>query len=63
VSLHRARSPCRPGNEKGLTVMSPFVFLGGAGRDRTDGLMNAILPKGGSVKNITYSNNYVFWTT
>ena len=27
VSLHRARSLCRPGNEKGLTVMSPFVFL------------------------------------
>jgi hypothetical protein len=41
--------------EKRLTVLEALqVFSGGAGRDRTDGLMNAILPKGGAVKNITY---------
>jgi hypothetical protein len=31
-------------------------------RDRTDGLMNAILPNDGSVKNLKYSNYYAFWT-
>jgi hypothetical protein len=50
--------------EKRFTVLEALpVFSGGAGRDRTDDLMNAIFSKGGSVKNITYSNDYAFRIT
>jgi len=40
--------------EKGFLCIGSFFLAGGAGRDRTDGLMNAILPNGGSLRNITH---------
>jgi len=43
------------GNKKGLAVSEALLFLsGGAGRDRTDDLMNAIFFTCGSVQKITY---------
>ena len=43
------------GNKKGLAVSEALlVFYGGAGRDRTDDLMNTIFFTGGSVQKITY---------
>ena len=53
-------------NKKGLAVSEALLFLsGGAGRDRTDGLMNAIH----ALSQLSYSptelwknNNNPFWT-